>query len=241
MVGNSKLTAILCGMFGGLCVVAGSNVTHAQALRPSVQEPSGSPQSSPLPGTSPAHPPQEQTAPVYPQTSDGFSAQFDAAVEAYQKGDAIAGRSLLEQFRLLRSAEWLAEFVGPEQSETLAKRYDREFENYLKFTEARLASAKGRKVNINFKPGMGTQGLPNAATLAGPLKLSGIVALKEPVCFSAYFGARLTGKTDLVLKGNFKSVSWEDTFVYQDGAFRFIGGGAWPFWVWEDRSEGKAP
>lgn len=37
------------------------------------------------------------------------------------------------------------------------------------------------------------------------------------------------------------AVSWADMFAHEDGAFRFVGFGGWPFWVWEDRSEGGAP
>jgi TonB family protein len=36
------------------------------------------------------------------------------------------------------------------------------------------------------------------------------------------------------------TVSWADVFAHEDGAFRFVGFGGWPFWVWEDGSEGAA-
>jgi TonB family protein len=34
-------------------------------------------------------------------------------------------------------------------------------------------------------------------------------------------------------------VSWGNAFVEEDGAFRFIGNGGWPFWVWQDHTEGS--
>ena len=77
MTRKGKLAAIFFGLLGGLCA-AGPSRTSAQA-------------------------PQEQVSPVYPQTEDGFNAQMAAAVEAYRKGDAVAGRRLLEQFRMPQS------------------------------------------------------------------------------------------------------------------------------------------
>ena len=32
-------------------------------------------------------------------------------------------------------------------------------------------------------------------------------------------------------------VSWGETYVHQDGAFRFLGFGGWPFWVWQNGTE----
>jgi hypothetical protein len=54
-----------------------------------------------------AQEPPTQSPPAYPQTADGFSAQFSPVVQAYQKGDAVEGRRLLEQFRIPNSVEWL--------------------------------------------------------------------------------------------------------------------------------------
>src|SRR5206468_1888969 len=33
------------------------------------------------------------------------------------------------------------------------------------------------------------------------------------------------------------NVSWEETFIYEQGAFRFLGKGAWPFWTREERPD----
>ena len=41
--------------------------------------------------------------------------------------------------------------------------------------------------------------------------------------------------------GGREQSSWAQAFTHEDGAFRFIGFGALPFWVWEDGSEGEAP
>jgi hypothetical protein len=125
--------------------------------------------------------------------------------------------------------------------ETLAKRYDRLFENYVNSMEDKLeelARTKGRNLTTSLKPGR--SGLP-AAPISGPSDLSGIVPVKEPICFDANFGIRLTEKAQTVLTGTSKFLSWEDTYIYQDGAFRLVGHGAWPFWVWQDRFDENKP
>jgi hypothetical protein len=226
MAKGTRSALILCGLLGMWCVVVPGR-SHAQA------------QPSP-PVSSPAQAAPEQAPAVYPQTADGFSAQMADILDAYRKGDAEAGRRALERFHLPNSPAWLAEYVGPDQSEALAQRYDREFARYVKSTVSSLeeiGSSKGRKLDMKFKPG--TEELPN--TVLGSVKPSGIVAVKQPVCYNVVFGARLSSKSDLLIKGKFEAVSWETTYVYQDGAFRFIGGGAFPFWVWEDRPVATTP
>lgn len=186
-------------------------------------------QSPPVSGaiTTPSAP--AASPPEYPQTADGFNAQMSAALAAYQKGDRTEGRRLLEQFRLPDSAKWFAEQFGPEQGETLSKLYDQLFESYLDSMEDHLeevASAKGRKLNVKLEPEISQQ--PSRTT-----ELSGLVPAKAPTCFNVTFLINLTGKADLVFKGNYKATTWLDTFLYQGGAFRFLGHGAWPFWVWK--------
>jgi Gram-negative bacterial TonB protein C-terminal len=63
-------------------------------------------------------------------------------------------------------------------------------------------------------------------------KTSGIVSVKEPHLFFGHFTIQVNKKN---------SVSWADTFAYEDGVFRFAGFGGWPFWVWGDGSEGGSP
>ena len=132
--------------------------------------------------------------------------------------------------RLADSAKWFAEQFGPELGETLSKLYDQHFENYLTTMENHLeevASAKRRKLNMRLEPCTSQQPTRPAA------ELSGFVPAKPPTCFNAFFLINLTGKADFVFKGNYGASTWEDTFLYQDGTFRFMGHGAWPFWVFK--------
>jgi hypothetical protein len=189
------------------------------------------------PGRALAQAPSTQTTPAYPQTADGFSAQFSPVVQAYQKGDAAEGRRLLEQFRIPNSVDWFADQIRPELNEIMAKRSARLFDKFVNQTDNRLqelAQVKGRKLIIDLKPGPSDPPSADKTSVHGNMKPSGIVTVKQPVCFNAFFSVKLTTTAHTVFAGEYKSVGWMDAYVYQDGAFRFVGRGAWPFWQWED-------
>lgn len=229
MAGKHKVGAISYGAFS-LLILAGLGSLHVHARPRDVQSPQ-------VPGAVAAPAAPAAAAPEYKQTADGFKAQMSAALSAYQKGDHAEGRRLLEQFRLPDSANWFAVQFGSEQGETLSKRYDRLFEGYLSSMENHLeevASVKGRKLEMNLKPGTSAQ--PVSGGHPGSQQLSGLLPAKDPACFNVNFLIKMTSKADLVLKGNYGANLWEDTFLYQGGAFRFLGHGAWPFWVWRDRN-----
>jgi hypothetical protein len=238
MTGKVKLAAIFCAAFSAFTFAVPRGLPAQTRWRSLAELLPGNFQSYLLPRALAPQAAQEEALPTYPETADGFNAQMSAAVAAYQKGDTAAGRRLLQQFRLPHSAQWFAENIGPDQSEALAARYDRLFESYMNNTGKTLedlASHKGQKLNTDVKPGR--QDPPRADAIPShPRKLSGIVPAKDPACINVSFGIKQSSKADLLLKGNFKFETWMDTFIYQDGAFRFMGHGAWPFWVWDDRS-----
>jgi hypothetical protein len=219
MAAKGKFAATFLVAFSAL-ILAGSGVLLGQS-------PAVNAQSSQAPGAVAG-----QASPSYPETADGFNAQMLAAVDAYQKGDAAAGRRQLETFRLPDSAKWFADQFGGEQGKNLADLYGDFFEDYLDKMEQRLedAAPKKRKLNITLKPGASQQPGPVVLRHAPAGKLSGLVLAKELTYYNVNFGIVMTGKADLALKGNFNATLWLDTFVYQDGAYRLVGHGAWPFW-----------
>jgi len=242
MAGKNRVRAPVTGLFSAIFLIWPGVLFAQNAPQPSAQAAPANTQSSPPPQTSAAQAPQEAAPLLYPQTAEGFDAQFAAVVAAYQAGDNATGRRLLEQFRLPHSVEWFAEYIGPEQSAALDTRYDKLFKRFVNRTDNtlnELARGKQRKLAMNMKPA--TQDAPQSPTTSGaPVRdLSGIVPLKHPVWFNANFVVQLTGKSDLILKGEFKSIMWQDTYAYQDGAFRFLGQGAYPFWVWVGHPDQK--
>jgi hypothetical protein len=218
MRNSSKLAAIFFGLAGALYLAA-PKCLLAQA-------------------------PQEKPAPSYPRTPDGFNAQFSAIAEAYQRGDSAAGRHLLEQLHLAKSSDWLADNVAPELINELTKRYDQMFADLLPSMDKTFqdfAHTKGAKLTTRLKEC--THDPPHELPPPAPwhTKLSGLVPMQESVCYMGSLLVRTYGKGQTFLTGEVAYAGWADTYTYQDGAFRFVGYGGWPFWVWADGSEGKAP
>ncbi len=168
----------------------------------------------------------------YPQSKDGFRSQLDAIVQHYRAGDTATGRRLIDQFRLPNSEQWFTEYLGPEQSAKLTERYGRLFANFAESLEKTIEAVVAHRESdlvTDLDEGKGES--PSSVRRPGA-KLSGIVSVKHPSLSYGHFIITLKTK---------ESQSWADTLVYEDGAFRFLGFGAWPFWVWEDGSEGEAP
>ncbi|PYU50428.1 MAG: hypothetical protein DMG48_14025 [Acidobacteria bacterium] len=172
-----------------------------------------------------------QTTPLYIQSKDGFRAQLDEIAKCYRAGDKQKERYLINEFRLPNSEEWFSEHLGSAQSAELAARYDRLFSNFAESLEKTIESVvANRSAELVTELGQGNGEKPSII-LAGA-KTSGIVSVKEPHLCYGHFAIQVKKKP---------SASWADTFVYEDGMFRFAGFGAWPFWVWEDGSEGGGP
>jgi TonB family protein len=172
-----------------------------------------------------------QTTPAYVQSKDGFHAQLDEIVQYYRMGNEKTGRHLIDQFRLPHSGEWFSEHLGPAQSAELTARYDRLFANFAESLEKTIESVvANRSADLVTELGEGKGDSPS--NIPAGAKTSGIVSIKEPHLFYGHFTIQVKKKN---------SISWADTFAYEDGVFRFAGFGGWPFWVWEDGSEGAAP
>ena len=183
------------------------------------------------PAKTPQSPATVQTTPVYIQSKDGFRAQLDAIVQYYRAGDKGRGRHLIDQFRLPHSEEWFSEYLGPAQSAELTARYNRLFANFAESLEKTIETVvANRSAELVTELGEGKGEKPS--NIRAGAKTSGIVSVKEPHLFYGDFAIQVKKKN---------SVSWADTFAYEDGMFRFAGFGALPFWVWEDGSEGGAP
>lgn len=179
----------------------------------------------------PQSPDTVQTTAAYAQSKDGFRSQIDAIVQYYRAGDATTGRLLIDQLHLPHSEVWFSAHLPPEQSAKLTERYDRLFTNFAesfeKTIDAIVANGTSDLASVL------DEGKGEKPSIVRPgTRLSGVVAVNQPNLFFCHFSITVK-KQD--------STSWADTFTYEDGAFRFLGFGGWPFWAYEDGSEGKAP
>jgi TonB family protein len=167
-----------------------------------------------------------QAAPGFAQDEHGFRQQFQAAFDAFRAGDATAGIKLLEQFRIPNAEVWFSEHFETAVAASLAERYRRTCDDFIASTAKTmqdLANKPASSLVIHARPE--PSGPPRVPS---HFKLSTVSPL-QPLLFNR-FGFELEG-------GGVKS-TWERTFLYNEGAFRFVGGGAYPFWIWE---EGAAP
>jgi TonB family protein len=165
------------------------------------------------------------------QSNQEFRAQVAAIVQSYREGDATKGRQLIEQFRLPNAQDWFSEHLGSEQSADFASRYDRLYANFaesFEHTVEAIVATRGAELGTNLDIGEGETPTGNFRPGA---KLSGIVSTKPVNLFFCQFQITIK-KTP--------ATSWGETYVHQDGAFRFLGFGGWPFWVWQNGTEGSA-
>jgi TonB family protein len=173
-----------------------------------------------------------QTNPADPPSDNEFRTQVAAIIQSYREGDAATGRRLIEQFRLPDPQEWFSEHLSLDQSADLARRYERLYENFaesLEHTVEAIVANRDAELVVGLE---NSKGETPAEVRRPGAKLSGMVSIKPASLLYGHFKITVK-KAD--------ATSWADTFVHQDGAFRFMGFGAWPFWVWQDGTEGSAP
>ena len=161
-------------------------------------------------------------AQISPTLSDGFHDQLSAILEAYRSGNKAAGEQLIEGFRLSHPDEWFTEHLGPDRSSTLTERYNKLFPLFAADLERTILDSLENKFNLVIVLKEGTEEPPSM--LLPSMKLSGIKTTMQTALFYSTFDRR---------SGGISTGSWARAFTYQSGAFRFIGYGSLPFWIWE--------
>jgi TonB family protein len=166
-----------------------------------------------------------QSSPNFPESPAGFNAQFSAIVRAYQAGNKALGEQLVDQFRLPQREKWFTENISAEQSRVLAERYDRLFPAFAAELETNIRDAVDNQLKFVAELKDGTEDpLPKGIR---SVPLSGITTIKKTPLFYASFDRQRNGNS---------TGSWARAFIYEDVAFRFIGFGSKPFWIWENDS-----
>jgi TonB family protein len=171
-----------------------------------------------------------RSRPNVSESPAGFDAQFSAIVWAYQSGDKTLGEHLIEQFRLPQSEAWFTDHISAEQSRALAERYEKLFAAFAAELESNILDAIDNRLNLVTELKDGTEDpLPKGLH---PIPLSGIRTSKRTALFYSRFERQRNGNN---------TGSWARAFTYEDGAFRFIGYGSKPFWIWENDSAFTRP
>jgi len=149
--------------------------------------------------------------------SHGFERQYRAVINALRDDDREQAKRAFDGFAL--PAEWFRETFGA-SGEAMQQQYKTEFD-YFKYTESRRIQEQLNKPGSRFETEVRKQPdrqlpLPKPAPFA-VRPLPSIEGVKIKI-----YGAQ----SDSVSP----RASWANMFAYVNGAFRFFGGGGYPFW-----------
>jgi hypothetical protein len=167
-----------------------------------------------------------QTAPAgpassYPNSEQGLSQMFHDLLDAYKASDGHKVTALLLRMRL--SDKWFTDNFGADEAHQLSARYAEVFARFKSRSETRLAKfVPTDELSIKATETKGTSKQVTATYLVTP---------KNPVKLQSYqliYTSPQQGR-----------IEWVDTFVYDTGAFRYVGSGAFPFWAQVSIRAGK--
>jgi TonB family protein len=164
--------------------------------------------------------------PAYTESEAGFREQVNAVIRASCSGDATTAQRLLDRFSLPDATAWFAHNFDSDNAKKLAERYERLSSTHgavLQKTIGEVCENPGSEVVVSHKD--------------APVKAQMILRGDQPSTVHPVVDLLLTRFHFQILRNGQPSVSWEEIFVYEQGAFRFLGKGAWPFWTREERPD----
>jgi TonB family protein len=167
--------------------------------------------------------------PAYAASEAGFREQFNAIVRARCSGDSATAQRLLDQFSLPDATAWFAHNFDPGDAAKLAERYNRLSSTHgvaLQKTVADVCENPGSQILLSHKD--------------APAKAQMVLRGDQPSQVRPVLDLPLARYLFQIQQTGAPNVSWEETFVYEQGAFRFLGKGAWPFWTREERPDSGA-
>lgn len=167
---------------------------------------------------------------AYAESEAGWKSQMRTILDAYRSGESEREKQLLEQFRIPAATEYFGQHLGAEKKDEYSERYSRLFDTFASSLDGTLqdiAQNRGADLVVKFLESRG-----ETPPQTGSPRESGVFTIRPIRSDFCHFQITLNGKP---------LASWADTMVYIDGAFRFIGFGAYPFWVWRNGGEGTAP
>ena len=163
-------------------------------------------------------------------TEEAFPSQIKAIVEAFRSGDDAKGHQLIEGLRLPNAGTFLGENFAPDESVHLADRYSRAFDGFAVSLERTIRDVvRHSESEIVQTMILGEPKLPSQ--ISAHRKLTSLTPQHEQATFRFRSALLLHGK---------QVSSWEETYLYREGRFVFIGFGGWPIWSWEEDGEPRA-
>jgi len=166
----------------------------------------------------------------------GLSKQYGEIFRFFRGASYLGVQSAFATFRL--PPEWFTATYGPEIGPKLEAQYEQEFQKFETATEQMFGSGHGggEELDIHsrkFDPGGSPDYKPSPPF---------VLPLPPVQYFDAQVGKKaLTGDngygSEAVLQWRWWSQKSTNSFVYVDGAFRFLGLGTHPFWDSLDQQE----
>jgi hypothetical protein len=150
-----------------------------------------------------------------PVNAESLQAYLMAMLKAQQIGDVDTFDRLANDLRLPKPEQWFDQSFGQDQVNAMKADYDRVFEAFRSRLTKNFQWSNDSSVELRLEPRNklpgGTTASPSAPTPKAPVKIH---------TFKCVMAARGKG-----------TLEWMDSFVLVDGTLRYIGPGAFPFWV----------
>jgi hypothetical protein len=176
---------------------------------------------------------QQKSQPSIPNSPDGFDKQYKNLFKAFEKAENLSKphndeneKELIERFRAFAVPEgWFAGVFGPEEGSKLAKHYSELFQAFQLSTTVEFSMVLGEwsaQVHTKALRAYQVNPLDSARSSLPPL-------LTVQVFRVQHFTAPLQN-SDGTWNGRHYDHYWVESFIYVDGAFRFIGTYNCAFW-----------
>jgi TonB family protein len=159
-----------------------------------------------------------QTNPNYPDSLLGFKAQLNGLISARNAQDATAVQTLLGEFAIPNSNEWIAAHFSPDRLTKLQSDYSQSLASIEKGLSSSLDYAAGSPGTIFIVKPEDPPRPPSSSGQEAELPLP-----NQPVSVEI-FGYGLADSAGNITRPRVGS------FVYIEGRFRFLGG-RYPFWL----------
>ncbi len=154
----------------------------------------------------------------YPDSPAGLQLQAQQALQAFFSGDRREFEASTRRFALPEPELWLGRAFGPQRGDAMAADYRK----YFKAFQSGLARQLERWRDAD-EPSLQLWPVPEPPAGERVMPRPDAPTPREPVNVQR-FRFVLRGR------GTRSPAQWVDSFVYSQGAFRFIGPGAFPFW-----------
>lgn len=155
---------------------------------------------------------------TYKQSEDGLAKQFEGFVKAYHKGDDAGMAEAFAIFKFPDAKEWFSEHFSAEDATRLNAAYNQQINDAMNsLIEDMNRAGAGNKYSVHCQargdvPAGSDKPGSNAAMPVKPVRVEQFVL---------EFQASSTRQRFLFMSN----------FVYEGGAYRFVGGGGGPFWA----------